>query len=336
MTVKVLALVGLAMAAAAPASANETFKDWWVACDNTRECAAFGFAGEAFEMSGYLKVARGAHAAEAAQAKLVMEGPPGPWALSVDGKALATVTAASEDGDGGAAAALTPVQSAAVLAAAANGKALQVAAAGKPIGAISLAGSSAALRWMDDQQKRAGGVTALVAKGPAPASAVPAPPAPPLVQAAPAVSQAGLPAKPPKSVMALMGDCDDDIATLEIAPIAARLSPDLTLWAPLCTRGAYNMIYSFAVVDAKGAARRLPIRYASSAETTTELMNVDYDPATRTLSNFEKGRGLGDCGAVNTWVWDGKAFAPTAQDLMGECRGVSPDDWVTTWRTRAK
>jgi hypothetical protein len=136
--------------------------------------------------------------------------------------------------------------------------------------------------------------------------------------------------------MALMGDCDDDIATLEIAPIAARLSPDLTLWAPLCTRGAYNMIYSFAVVDAKGAARRLPIRYASSAETTTELMNVDYDPATRTLSNFEKGRGLGDCGAVNTWVWDGKAFAPTAQDLMGECRGVSPDDWVTTWRTRAK
>ena len=146
MTVKVLALVGPAMAAAAPASANETFKDWWVACDNTRECAAFGFAGEAFEMSGYLKVARGAHAAEAAQAKLVMEGPPGPWALSVDGKALATVTAASEDGDGRAAAALTPAQSAAVLAAAANGKALQVAAAGKPIGAISLAGSSAALR----------------------------------------------------------------------------------------------------------------------------------------------------------------------------------------------
>ena len=140
MTAKVLALAGLAMAAAAPASANETFKDWWVACDNTRECAAFGFAGEAFEMSGYLKVARGAHAAEAAQAKLVMEGPPGPWALSVDGKALATVTAASEDGDGRAAAILSAPQTSAVLAAAANGKALQVSAAGEPIGAISLAG----------------------------------------------------------------------------------------------------------------------------------------------------------------------------------------------------
>jgi hypothetical protein len=334
MTAKVLALAGLAMAA--PASANETFKDWWVACDNTRQCAAFGFAGEAFEMSGYLKVARGAGATDAPEAKLVMEGPPGSWSLAVDGKPIVTVAAASEDGDGRAAAILSAPQTSAVLAAAANGKALQVSAAGEPIGAISLAGSSAALRWMDDQQKRAGGVTALIARGPAPASAVPAPPLPPLVQAAPAVPQAGLPSKPPKSVMALMGDCDDDIATLEIAPIAARLSPDLTLWAPLCTRGAYNMIYSFAVVDAKGAAHRLPVRYAGSAEATTELMNVDYDPATRTLSNFEKGRGLGDCGAVNTWVWDGKAFAPTAQDLMGECRGVGPDDWVTTWRTRAK
>ena len=336
MTAKVLALTGAATLLALPALANETFKDWWVTCDNTRQCAAFGFAGEAFEMSGYLKVARGAHAAEAAQAKLVMEGPPGPWALSVDGKALATVTAASEDGDGRAAAALTPAQSAAVLAAAANGKALQVAAAGKPIGAISLAGSSAALRWMDDQQKRAGGVTALVAKGPAPASAVPAPPAPPLVQAAPAMSQAGLAAKLPRSVAAMMKDCDDDIATLEIEPVSGRLSPGLTLWAPLCTRGAYNMIYSFFVVDEKGAAHPLPIRYADTAEATTELMNVSYDAATQTLYNFEKGRGLGDCGATNTWVWDGKGFVATAQDLMGECRGVPPDDWPVSYRTRAK
>ncbi|MBA4014029.1 MAG: hypothetical protein C0481_19370 [Phenylobacterium sp.] len=336
MTGKVLAMAGLAMAAATPALANESFKDWWVACDNTRQCAAFGFAGEAFEMSGYLKVERGAAAADAPQARLVMEGPPGIWSLSVDGRALASVRAASEDGDGRAAAELTPAQTAAVLSAAANGQALQVAASGKPIGAISLAGSSAALRWMDDKQKRAGGVTALVAKGPATAASVPPAPELPLVRAAPAASQAGLPKKPPASVMALMGDCDDDIATLEIAPISARLSPDLTLWAPLCTRGAYNMIYSFAVVDAKGVARRLPIRYADTVETTTELMNVDYDPATRTLSNFEKGRGLGDCGAVNTWVWDGKGFAPTAQDLMGECRGVGPGDWVTSWRTRAK
>jgi hypothetical protein len=336
MTAKVLVLTGAAVLLASPALAGESFKDWWVACDNTRQCAAFGFAGEAFEMSGYLRIERGAAAADAPQARLVMEGPPGTWSLSVDGRALASVRAASEDGDGRAAAALTPAQSAAVLAAASNGKALQVSAGGKPIGAISLAGSSAALRWMDDKQKRAGGVTALVAKGPAPAASVPPAPELPLVRAAPAVSQAGLPKTPPASVMALMKDCDDDIADLGAEPISGRLSADLTLWAPLCSRGAYNMIYSFSVVDAKGAARPLSIRYADGGEATTDLMNVDYDPATQTLSNFEKGRGIGDCGAANVWVWDGKAFAPTAQDLMGECRGVTPDDWATTYRSRQK
>ena len=335
MTAKVLALTGAATLLALPALANETFKDWWVTCDNTRQCAAFGFAGEAYEMSGYLKVARGSGAADQPAARIVMDGKAGTWNLAIDGRPLASVTARDEDGER-ASAELTAGQAAALIAAAANGRALQVAAGGKSLGAISLAGSSAALRWMDDKQKRAGTVTALLAKGASPASAVPPPPAPPLVQAAPAMSQAGLAAKLPRSVAAMMKDCDDDIATLEIEPVSGRLSPGLTLWAPLCTRGAYNMIYSFAVVDAKGAAHRLPIRYAGSAEAATELMNVDYDPATRTLSNFEKGRGLGDCGAVNTWVWDGKAFAPTAQDLMGECRGVSPDDWVTTWRTRAK
>ena len=36
------------------------------------------------------------------------------------------------------------------------------------------------------------------------------------------------------------------------------------------------------------------------------------------------------------WTPDGKGFAATAQDLMGECRGVPPDDWPVSYRTRAK
>ena len=72
MTAKVLALTGAATLLASPALANETFKDWWVTCDNTRQCAAFGFAGEAYEMSGYLKVARGAGAADEPAARIVM------------------------------------------------------------------------------------------------------------------------------------------------------------------------------------------------------------------------------------------------------------------------
>ncbi|VFU11057.1 conserved protein of unknown function [Methylocella tundrae] len=44
---------------------------------------------------------------------------------------------------------------------------------------ISLAGSAAALLYMDAQQNRLGTVTALVQRGSAPASSVPAAPAPP-------------------------------------------------------------------------------------------------------------------------------------------------------------
>lgn len=335
MTAKVLALTGAAVVAASPALANETFKDWWVACDNTRECAAFGFAGQAFEMGGYLKVARGSGAQDEPAARIVMEGKAGTWSLAVDGRPLADVMA-KDAGDERAAADLTAPQAQALIAAAANGKALQVAAGGKPLGVISLAGSSAALRWMDDQQKRAGSVTALVAKGASPASAVPPAPPPPLVQAAPPVSQLKLGAKPPRAVLALMKDCDDDIASLKVEPISGRLSPGLTLWAPLCTRGAYNLSHSFFVVDERGAARPLPIRYSDTVEATTDLINVSYDAKTQTLYNFEKGRGLGDCGATNSWVWDGEAFVPTSQNLMSECRGVPPEDWPVSYRTRAK
>jgi hypothetical protein len=329
-------VLGLSLAAAAPAAlANETFKDWWAACDNTRQCAAFGFGGEAFEMAGYLKITRGAEPETAPEVRIVMEGKAGAWTLSVDGRPLASVTARDEDGER-AAAELTAAQASALIAAAANGEALQVSAGGKPLGAISLAGSSAALRWMDDRQKRAGTVTALVAKGRAPASSMPPPQPTPVVQTAPPVSQDGLSARTPRAVSALMKDCDDDIATLEVEPLVARLSPGLTLWAPLCTRGAYNMIHSFFVMDAKGVARPLAIRHPGSDDAVTELMNVSYDAKTRTLYNFEKGRGLGDCGASNAWVWDGKAFVPTSQDLMGECRGVPPDDWPVTYRVEVR
>ena len=44
-------------------------------------------------------------------------------------------------------------------------------------------------------------------------------------------------------------------------------------------------------------------------------------------------RGLGDCGALNTWVWDGKAFVSTDQQLMGECRGVPLEDGTATAET---
>lgn len=335
MQFRVWSLTAALALAAGSAHANQTFKDWWAACDNTRDCAAFGFSDQEREETAFLKLTRGPGAADQVHARIAVDAPPGAWSLSVDGKPVAAPRRAEEAAESYTVLDLTPADGSALVAAAANGSWLEVSAGGKTIARISLAGSSAALRWIDDQQQRAGGVTALVARGTRPASAVPPAPLPPLVGAASAAPQQGLPDKPPRAVAALMKDCDEDIAALGEAPVVGRLAPGLVMWAPLCSRGAYNLVYSFTLLDEKtGAARPLPIAYAGGRESTTELMNVSYDADTQTLSNFEKGRGLADCGAGNVWVWDGKSFAAVEQSLMGECRGVPPSEWPTVWRTR--
>ena len=49
---------------------------------------------------------------------------------------------------------------------------------------------------------------------------------------------------------------------------------------------------------------------------------------------FAKARGIGDCGAAQTWAWTGQGFTLTQESIMGECGGVPSDLWPVTWRTR--
>lgn len=313
-------------------AADAEFKDWWAACDNTRDCTAFGFADDAnFDTRAYLKLTRGAGRNDAPMIEVVGQLEAKTWRLQLDGKPVAGVPALPKDDDR---IKLSEAQSAALAAAIANGSKLEVVA-GEETAPISLAGSSAALRWLDDQQKRAGTVTALVAKGPKPADGVPAPPPLPVIRAAAAVSQSGLPSKVPASVLAVMTDCDEEVLKRDDTdPIIARLSPGMVLYAPLCTMGAYNFVHIFVTADEKGRNPKvLNIRYADGSASDGMLMNVDFDPDSQVLSNFEKGRGLGDCGSGNSWVWTGQAFVQTDQALMSVCKGVISDDWPTVFRS---
>ena len=81
---KVLALAALLAGLAGQAAANETFKDWWVTCDNTRDCAAFGFSELSDEVMGYLKVTRAAAADAQPAVKIAIYADDGAWSLSVD------------------------------------------------------------------------------------------------------------------------------------------------------------------------------------------------------------------------------------------------------------
>ena len=62
------------------------------------------------------------------------------------------------------------------------------------------------------------------------------------------------------------------------------------------------------------------------------IVNATWDPKTRLLSSFAKGRGLGDCGIINSFAWDGRLFRLVSQEAMDNCRGSV--DYITTWRAR--
>lgn len=331
-------LCGVAALACAGAvqAESDSFGDWTVVCDNVRTCSAYGFAEETSEATAYIRIARAGGAAAAPTLTISGMGEGSAlWRLEIDGIAVVRdLRAGAAEGEVYQRAALDPAQSASLLRGLANGGLLSIWRGRDIVSVISLKGSSAALRWMDDRQGRGGTVTALVAKGPKPASAVPAPPPPPLIAPAAPISQAGLPKALPDAMKHPGESCDDDIESLGVEPQVFRLGTDVLLWQTACSRGAYNIIYDLTLTDERGRLGRGAVVAYPGGERTSQLMNVEFDAGSQTLTNFDKGRGLGDCGAFSSWVWTGRAFALKSSDLMPACRGVPLDDWPTEFVSR--
>ncbi len=59
------------------------------------------------------------------------------------------------------------------------------------------------------------------------------------------------------------------------------------------------------------------------------LVNAGFTPDRSRLESFAKGRGIGDCGGSEAYVWDGARFRLVEASAMGECRGAWR--WITTW-----
>lgn len=329
--------------AAASAAGVKTFKAWYAVCNNQRACVAFGFPGEDTDTGGYVRIARGAApgAVPAVSLAITADDAPkaGVWTVQVDGRTvpgLATVAVAG--GDDGQSVKLSPAQGAALIDAMRNGQQMSVLAGGKSVFSLPLSGSAATLLWIDDQQQRVGTVTALGRRGDKPAASIPPVPAPPVLHAAPAASQAGLPKRVPAAVWKARGrDCTAEAGGVADAPLIARLAPGLVLWGPVCDQGAYSIGNSLMLGDEHGGnLRPLKLSYPAGLDehAVSELADPDFEPKTGTLSSFAKGRGIGDCGEVLSWVWDGKAFQLLNADVMTECHGVPMDDWPNLWTAR--
>lgn len=327
------------------------FRDWRAVCDNGNRCAAY--AGS--DIGAWVMVRRDAGPG-AAPVILAGQGPaygeegPPEAALTFDGKAVAMRHTPE-----GLAVPAAAVMATLTRLAGAREVRFSVMDEGPE---ISVSGASAALLWIDERQGRLDTVDAMIRRGARPAASARAAQALPLIEAAPAVAQGGLGAANgplqgdgktadialPAALEALPStrECraaTNEIPTVQKAVMAARLGPQTELWGVPCSAGAYNVSYALYLTGPGGANPRPAAFPTWRAHGLTEgdqdwLTNPVYDPATRTISHFPRGRGIGDCGVIQTWTWTGRAFALKEEKSMGDCWGMGQDRWPTSWRTQ--
>ncbi|MET0307536.1 MAG: DUF1176 domain-containing protein [Sphingomonas sp.] len=330
----------LAAAQTAPAAGSiKTFGDWAAACDNVHACEMTSlYPGDGAmpdEGSGYdgaaISIVRGAGPAGGFIVEVtIMTHQTGETSVRVDDRVIA----------GGAprddVMRFTGGDAERIVAAMVKGKEMRITDIGDgTIGRISLSGSSAALRFIDAEQGRAGTMTAAVAKGTKPADAVPLAAALPRV---PALRPSGKPATVTKAMRAAMDKAGDCAAVYEggEGPLPEvetyALGGGKTLALLPCGNGAYN--YSsvpFIVAGGKFDMAAFDQDPGGMGEgDSTTLVNAGWDPKTGQLSSHAKGRGVGDCGAGATYVWDGTRFRQIEAREMPECRGSA--NWLATWR----
>jgi hypothetical protein len=324
-------LLAAATAAAPQPTSLKTFQDWTVGCDNGRACHAVALMPESWPDDALtMSVRRGPEAGAQPVVAFELGADSNAAAVTADGDRLAARLVGA-DGETRVAAADTAVMIGALRSA---GQLRLEAADGKPLGIVSLRGASAALLYMDEQQRRIGTPTALVRRGTGAAAALP--PSLPVV-AAPPVSRARPIALGAAALNALRrkhGCAIDEVGGPEEAESAA-LAAGETLLLLACGSGAYNVSHVPFVVRRGGRAELAPFDHRPgwwAEEGKPMLVNAAWDRERGLLTSFAKARGLGDCGTTADYAWDGRAFRLVEQAEMDECRGSR--DYITTWRAK--
>ena len=324
-------IVILATAAAAAAPKDlKTYADWIVGCDNGRACQAVALMPQDDIEGTTMVIERGAGARAVPKLSINIVSGAVSQAVAVDGKRLrARIDNVTGPSVIAGADALTAIETMR------RGKAMTVLdASGKVIGRPSLAGMSAALLYMDEQQRRLDTVTALARKGMKPASTVPPPPALPVIVSpkAPKLLPRKLAAADIERTLKPL-ECEASETSMETSYARLDAKTSLALLPAPCGNGAYNY-YSYALlIDNAGKVRpaTFEISGGMGEGSDNSLVNADWDEKSREITTYAKGRGLGDCGSIQAYAWDGRSFRLKRMGVMGECRGSM--DYIPVWRT---
>lgn len=341
-----LLLLALSAPAQAQIGAMKTFRDWIAGCDNTRTCTALSLPNEADDDVAFLRLDRPAGpdgvptlALKLRSSKLqkqfavelALDGAPFPAA----GRRL---QGASIDGET-AEIAIAPADAEALIAAARKATTLTARIEARNV-KISLAGSVAAMLWIDERQGRLNTPTALIRKG----TAGPVPPAPalPVIASKPATGKPLTKDQAAALVKAMRAELNrrepDSCEEMSDGSDGAFALDDSTrLVVVACSRGAYNVSSQFWLVPGRDVARAKPAEFEGNRDKPgNELVNADFDPKTGRVMFYAKGRGIGDCGASGSYGWNGTRFAVLQRSAMDTCRLIPGDDWITLFRCAEK
>lgn len=296
------------------------YKDWEIACDNTRTCRAAGYHAEDDAPNASILLTRLAGPDQPVRVELQLADDPdhpsvpSSLQMTIGGRAFGTVRIDGTNNKG----TLSAAQTSALLPALLKDGELAWTGGGKRW-TISPAGANAVLMKMDEFQGRIDTPGALVRKGgKAESSALPALPLP-VVEAVsvPTGDKAAvqLDARQQHALLAALrktihdDDCDglDQPDALEVR----RLSRTSLLVSHQCWQAAYNTGDGYWVVNAQPPYS--PVLVTTSA--------TDY--ANGTIRTVQKGRGIGDCMALTAWTWDGMTFSQTQDETTGMCRQIA-------------
>ncbi|MEN3745652.1 DUF1176 domain-containing protein [Sphingomonas sp. HF-S3] len=316
-------LFTMMLALAAQPAGEKLYGNWAVTCDNVARCEATALQPAGRDVDSYREM------------RLSRE--PGPtgmmniefWPAArltglvdilIDDRLLTTAT---QRGD---TVRVNGATAEGLARAMASGRVLTLRSNRQVVATVSLIGSAAMLRHIDDQQGRADGVTALVARGRRPASWVPASQPLPRIAALrpPRTATRPLSASALRGLPGLAGCRPGGMTTGY-----HRLDSRTTLAMIPCVAGATNTQHlAFLVRD----GRATPARFDRTPDDQGAAGVVG-------ITNYEWSNGelvssvrnnTGDCGNAHIWVWDGERFRQTLSNELGACwRGGV---WLTSYR----
>lgn len=299
-------------------------KNWELVCDNTNTCRAAGYSDEN-ESSGSVLFTRPAGPGtvpmgEVTLGEIESDGshPIAKLTLWINDKSAGALKAATDDTWR-----LSETQARAVIGAVKGSSKVEFKGGPSPF-VLSGEGASAVMLKMDDVQGRIGTPGALTKKGDKPESSVPAAIPAPIIQAVRVdkaqerpLTAPEIAALKPKLLATLK---QDDCERMQPSPDRDEESEEGITLTPLddkhavisalCWRAAYNEGYGYWVIDS--ALKEAPVLVTT--------LGSDYGEGV--ISYSQKGRGLGDCWGMASWVWDGQTFRQSSEATTGMCRYV--------------